>query len=110
MTPSPDDVVKVADGPLVQVELWQQALAEAGIHAKVVGEQLTAGLGSALPASVELWVHRSDATRAAAAIRYAEEHKGEPGREVPPHGPVSSDPPSNRPSPTHPHWRAPEGT
>ena len=32
------------------------------------GEQLEAGLGSALPQSIQLWVHSSDATRASAAI------------------------------------------
>ena len=77
MAHDPDDVVKVADGPLVQVEIWKQALADAGIDGRVVGEQLTAGLGSALPDSVELWVHRSDESRAVAVLQETEAHKGE---------------------------------
>lgn len=109
MAHDPDDVVKVADGPLVQVEIWKQALADAGIEGRVVGEQLAAGLGSALPDSVELWVNRSDEARAAAAIRYAEEHKGEPMREAPPRGPVPSDPPAAPPHPSHPHRRVQGG-
>jgi hypothetical protein len=110
MSQNPDDLVKVADGPLVQVELWKQALADAGIVGRVVGEQLTAGFGSALPDSVELWVHRSDQTRAEAAIQYAEANKGKPDRVPPPHGPIASDPPAHQPAPNRPHWRAPEGT
>lgn len=110
MTPSPDDVVKVADGSLVQVELWKQTLTDAGIDAKVVGEQLSAGLGSALPDSVQLWVHRNDLSRAEAAIRFAESNKGKPDRTAPSHGPITSDPPANQPAPNRPHWRAPEGT
>lgn len=86
-----DDVVKIGTGTLVQVEIWQQVLADAGVKGRLVGDDLTPGVGAA--SAVELWVSRADAEKAAAAIRYAEEHKGHrPPREHGPHGPVASDP------------------
>ena len=104
MTHNPDDIVRVADGPLVQVEIWQGVLREAGIVSQVVGTDLSAGLGTAIPGSVELWVHRSDAVRAEDVLRAAESHRGETELPPPPRGPVESDP---RPAPgqpgRHPH-------
>ena len=104
MSHDPDDVVRVAAGPMVQVEIWQGLLREAGIVSQVVGTDLTAGFGTAIPGSVELWVHRSDETRALAGLRDAEEHRGGTEREPPPHGPVASDPapPHGYPG-KHPH-------
>ncbi len=67
------DVVRVYSGPVVQVELYQQVLTEAGIASTVVGLDLAAGVGSALQNSVELWVTSEDAERAAAAIRLSDE-------------------------------------
>jgi hypothetical protein len=89
MSHDPDDVVRAAAGPLVQVEIWQGLLREAGIVSQVVGTDLTAGFGTAIPGSVELWVHRSDEARAAEVLRDAEAHRGEaepeaPGQEVSP--------------------------
>lgn len=69
------DVVRVYAGPVVTVELYQQALKEAGIDSKVVGLDLTGGLGTALTNSVELWVKSEDAERAAAAIKRYEDDK-----------------------------------
>jgi hypothetical protein len=69
------DVVRVYSGPVVQVELYQQVLTEAGITSTVVGLDLAAGVGSALQNSVELWVKSEDAERAAAAIRLADEKR-----------------------------------
>jgi hypothetical protein len=74
MTNTEQDIVKVYAGPLVTVELYQQALTEAGIESKVVGLSLTASLGTALNDSVELWVKSEDAVRAAEVIeRYEAE-------------------------------------
>lgn len=87
MSHDPDDVVRVADGPLVQVEIWQGLLREAGIVSQVVGTDLTAGFGTAIPGSVELWVHRSEEARAAAVLKDAEARRGEvepPGPEATP--------------------------
>lgn len=72
MTRDRDDVVRAYAGPLVLVEVYQAALKEAGIESRVVGTELTAGLGTILPASVELWVHRADLPKAEAAIERAE--------------------------------------
>ncbi len=64
MTCDKDDVVRVYAGPLVLVETYRRVLVEAGIECRVVGTELASGLGSALPESIELWVHQSDLARA----------------------------------------------
>lgn len=64
-----DDIVMLARGEMPQVEVWKAALADEGVIGRVVGEDLTAGLGTALPGSVELWVRREDAERGAGVIR-----------------------------------------
>ena len=78
-TEADDDIVRVAAGQLVEVEVWQQVLAEAGIDGRVVGNDLTPGIGTALQSPIELWVRRGDAERAAAAIREVEEKRGNAG-------------------------------
>jgi hypothetical protein len=67
------DVVKVYSGPVVTVELYQQALKEAGIASNIVGLNLSASFGSAIPDSVELWVKSEDAARATTAIEEYED-------------------------------------
>jgi len=64
MNPSDDDIVRVATGNLVQLEIWQARLKEAGIESRVVGDDLSSSIGSILPGSVELWVHERDLPRA----------------------------------------------
>jgi hypothetical protein len=71
-----DDVVRVYSGSVVTAELYQQALRDAGIESNVVGLDLSAGLGSAIPGSVELWVKSEDAEKAAAAIERYEADNG----------------------------------
>lgn len=81
MTPDPDEVVTVFSGTLVEVEAYQQALADAGIESKLTGDSLLLTFGSAIPGAIELYVHRRDFDKAVAAIqRYDEERKegGEP--------------------------------
>ncbi len=70
------DVVKVYSGPMVTVELYQQALTDAGVASNVVGLELIASFGSAIPGSVELWVKSEDADKALAAIKMFEADKG----------------------------------
>jgi hypothetical protein len=77
MTDAADDVVRAASGSLVQIELYQSGLKDAGIEGRVVGQELDAGLGSALPLSVELWVHRGDAAAAARVIAEMEAERGD---------------------------------
>ena len=70
---NPHDVVKLitAQNP-TQAHIWQQALAEAGIRAKVVGDFLGAGFGDIPGAKPEVWVHRDDVARAEEALRGGE--------------------------------------
>jgi hypothetical protein len=81
-----DDVVRVYAGPLVNVELYQQALTEAGIESKVVGLSLTANFGTALPGSVELWVKSEDFEKAKAAIERYEQEAGQNAEQEAPTG------------------------
>ena len=69
------DVVRVYTGSVVNAELYQQALRDAGIDAKVVGLELSASLGPAVPNSVELWVKSEEAEKARAAIEQFETDK-----------------------------------
>jgi hypothetical protein len=68
MTADPNDLVRVTAGSLTQVQTWHDVLRAAEIESRVVGDNLTAGLGTALPGSVELWAHRADAEAAGAVI------------------------------------------
>jgi hypothetical protein len=104
MTANADDIMCVARGSLIQVETWHEMLAAAGIESRVVGDNLAGGLGTALPNSVELWVHRRDATAAEATIGGAGEYRlREPeSHPVPPHGhPVSDSKPDHSRGPQH---------
>ena len=78
MTPDPTDVVKLAGADHVTIELYRNELAAEGIDAKVLGESLEASFGTAISGSVELWVNRGDAERAAAVIRRMEGERGSP--------------------------------
>lgn len=82
MTPDPNDVVKVATGDTVVIDLYRQRLAEAGIEARTLGDSLEASFGTVIGGSLELWVHRWDAARAAEVIREMEETRGEPMADV----------------------------
>jgi hypothetical protein len=64
----------------------------------VVGDNLTAGLGSALPESVELLAHRADVKAAEAAIAGASghHHRVPESQPNPPHGHPESDPKPDR--------------
>ena len=77
MSNDPNDVVRVAAGDMVVIELYKQALVDEGIDARVLGESLEASFGTAIPRSVELWVHRSDVPRARAVIRQMEADRRE---------------------------------
>lgn len=82
MTRAPDDVVKVAAGEQVVMELYRQRLADEGIEAKTLGDRLEASFGTAIPGSIELWVHRGDLARAEEAIRRMEAERGGPARDT----------------------------
>jgi hypothetical protein len=71
---SGDDIVRLATAPNpIQAHIWEQALNEAGIRCKVVGDFLSVGLGDIPGLSAELWVHRDDVARAEAVLREGQE-------------------------------------
>jgi len=92
MTERPDDLVQVASGELTAVQVLGNALEDAGIQARVVGGDLTAGLGTALPGSCELWVHRKDQVAAEKVIAGHGPHAPQS------HGHPTSDPKPDRTS------------
>ncbi|MCZ2340690.1 MAG: DUF2007 domain-containing protein [Bacteroidales bacterium] len=104
MDRNPDDIVRVASGNLIQVEVWRDAITDAGIASRIVGDDLSGSFGSVLPGSVELWVHREDLAVAEAAIQRAEEHKGQTEQDRP----AFDRPVSDNPTKTNP--QAPSGT
>jgi hypothetical protein len=100
----------VARGSFSQVWTWHDLLRAAGIGSRVVGDNLTAGLGTALPGSIELWIHSADAEAAEAALVRADgQSRREPeSHPIPPHGHPASDPKPDRsrgPRPGAPHHR-----
>lgn len=97
------DVVRVASGSLVEVELWQAALTDAGVESRVVGDDLSAGLGTALPAPIELWVKQEDLARAVAALRYAQEQHEQRTKHPNPESEKVPHPPTVHPKRTHPN-------
>jgi hypothetical protein len=76
-----EEIVRVATGHLVQVELWQQVLAEAGVPSRVVGDELNTSLNGMVPGA-ELWVPRRESDRATALLNEAEaDHHAKPAEE-----------------------------
>jgi len=56
-----EDIVRLATAPNpVQAHIWEQALRDAGIRCKVVGDYLAASVGDIPGLYPELWVHRDD--------------------------------------------------
>jgi hypothetical protein len=68
MTADSNDPIRAGNGSVTQVQRWHDLLRGAGIESRVVRDDLTAGLGVALPDSAELWVQRADAGAAEAVI------------------------------------------
>jgi hypothetical protein len=65
-----DEIVRLVTAPNpVQAHIWQEALEEEGIHCRVVGNFLDAGIGDIPGLSAELWVHRNDLARAEEVLR-----------------------------------------
>jgi len=98
MTADSNDIVSVARGSLSQVWTWHDMLRAAGIEARVVGDNLAAGLGTALPSSIELWIHSADMEAAEAALARADgPSRREPeSHPIPPHDHPASDPKPDR--------------
>ena len=107
-----DDVVKVATGTLIEMTSLAELLKDEGIVCRVVGDDLTAGLGSTMPGSVELWVGAADANRANKILFDTEGHHKKHGKPLPnafPH-PKSDPKPDRTQGPHHnpePHRPSP---
>jgi Putative prokaryotic signal transducing protein len=71
MTPEPlDDIVRLATAPNpAQAHIWEQALRQAGVRCKVVGDYLDAGIGDIPGLRAEIWVHKEDVTHAEEILR-----------------------------------------
>jgi hypothetical protein len=66
----PNDVVRLATAPNpADAHILEQALADEGIKATVVGDYLDAGFGDVPGARAEVWVHRQDLARAEAVLK-----------------------------------------
>ena len=62
---NPEDVVRaITAANYVQAHVWEQALHDAGIRCKVVGDYLTAGVGGVPGVPAEIWVREKDLARA----------------------------------------------
>ena len=72
---SEDEIVRIGTGTSMTVELWHNALKETGIESKVVGEDLDASFGTAIPESVELWVREEDAEKAQTFLQQWEQQR-----------------------------------
>jgi hypothetical protein len=69
-----DDIICLAHASTpAEAHIWQNVLEEEGIHSRVVGDFLDAGMGDIPGVRAELWVRAQDAERAQAII---EEHRG----------------------------------
>lgn len=76
----PDDIVRLVTAPNpFQAHAWEQALREAGIRCKVVGDYLDAGIGDISGVLPELWVQRDDVPRAEEVLRQFPEATGGTG-------------------------------
>jgi hypothetical protein len=65
-----DDIVRLATAPNpAQAHLWEQALRQAGVRCKVVGDYLDAGIGDIPGLRAEIWVHKDDVARGEEVLR-----------------------------------------
>jgi hypothetical protein len=65
-----DDIVRLVTAPNpAQAHLWEQALRQAGVRCKVVGDYLNAGIGDIPGMRAEVWVHRDDVAHAEEVLR-----------------------------------------
>ena len=66
-----DDIVRLATAANpMQAHIWEQALAEEGIRAKVVGDFLDSGVGDIPGLRAEVWVRRHDLARLTQGVRW----------------------------------------
>ena len=66
---SENEIVRIAAGTATDVEIMKNVLDAEGIPCQVVGGTLDAGLGTAIPNSVELWVTKQVEAKAVQALQ-----------------------------------------
>jgi hypothetical protein len=60
-----DEVVRaITAANYVQAHIWEQALRDAGVRCRVVGDELAASVGGLPGVPAEIWVHQEDLERA----------------------------------------------
>src|SRR5271166_1283074 len=75
----PNDVIRLAIAPNPgTAHIWEQALSDEGIEAKVVGDYLDAGFGDMAGAQPEVWIHRLDEKKAKMVLDRHTKHGGPP--------------------------------
>ena len=71
---SSDDIVRLVAAPNpAQAHIWEQALRQAGVRCKVVGDYLSAGIGDIPGLQAEIWVHKEDVARGEQVLREMQE-------------------------------------
>jgi hypothetical protein len=77
-----DDIVRLATAPNpAQAHIWEQALRQAGVRCKVVGDYLDAGLGDIPGLRAEVWVHKDDVARGEEVLREMQQAEAAGGAE-----------------------------
>jgi hypothetical protein len=77
-----DDIVRLVTAPNpAQAHIWEQALRQAGVRCKVVGDYLDAAVGDIPGFRAEIWVHKEDVARAEDVLREMDQAEGATGSE-----------------------------
>jgi hypothetical protein len=77
-----DDILRLATAPNpAQAHIWEQALRQAGVRCKVVGDYLDAGFGDIPGLRAEIWVHKEDVARGEAILREMQQAEAAAGPE-----------------------------
>src|SRR2546430_12477086 len=73
-----DEVVRaITTTNYLQAHIWEQALRDAGIRCKVVGDELMASVGGISGTPAEIWVHKDDLDQAREILEELESPLGE---------------------------------
>jgi len=73
-----DEVVRATTTTnYIQAHIWEQALRDAGIRCKVVGDELMASVGGISGTPAEIWVHKEDLDQAREILEELESPLGE---------------------------------
>jgi hypothetical protein len=77
-TKGEDEVVRATTTTnYIQAHIWEQALRDAGIRCKVVGDELMASVGGISGTPAEIWIHKDDLEKAQELLEALEAALGE---------------------------------